>query len=693
MNRPQFVPAKYPHSRRVDQVDDLHGTLVADPYRWLEDLESEETRKWVADQNEVTFGYLSGIPDREAIRQRITDLWNYEKFGIPFKEGNQYFYFHNSGLENQSVLYTLADLNDEPRVLLDPNTMSAEGTVAIGAYRPSSDGTLFAYGVSAQGSDWQYIRVRDVATGVDLDDRLDWVKFSNISWDKKNRGFFYSRYDEPEGDQFATANYYQKLYYHRMGTDQNDDVLIYDDLHEKEWGFWGEVSDDGRYLVIHVRQGTEPKSRIYYKDLEASHDSEEGPVVKLLDSFDARYEFVGNDGTEFWILTDRDAPRARLVGIDLSDPAPSNWREIVPESSRTLETVVAAHDCLVAGYLEHAYSRVDMFRKDGRHIRTLDLPGIGTVAGFSGKVGERESFYAYTSFTSPPTIYSYDLEAGRSEVFREPKINASTSDFQTSQVFYESRDGTRVPMFLVHRSDLDLDGSHPTLLYGYGGFNISVTPSFSVRNLAWIEMGGVYAVANIRGGGEYGEEWHQAGIGPNKNNGLDDFVVAAEWLIENRYTSSSRLAINGGSNGGMLVGACMNARPELFRAAVPAVGVMDLLRFHKFTIGWAWTSDYGSPDNPDDFDVLYACSPYHNLREGVRYPATLITTGDHDDRVVPSHSFKFAAAIQAAQAGVHPVLIRIAVSAGHGLGKPTSMQIEEAADVLAFLTQELELRP
>ncbi len=689
MNRPEFVPSKYPISRRVDQVDDYHGKLVADPYRWLEDLESEETRQWVTDQNEVTFGYLSGIPDRERIRRRITDLWNYEKFGIPFKEGNRYFYFHNSGLENQSVLYTIADLTDEPRVLLDLNSMSAEGTVAIGAYRPSRDGSLFAYGVTAQGSDWQYIRVRDVASGLDLDDRLDWVRFSNISWDRDNQGFFYSRYDEPVGDQFAVANYYQKLYYHRMGTRQDDDILIYDNPDEKEWGPWGEVSEDGRYLVIHIRQGTEPRSRIYYRDLEANPVSADRHIVKLLNGFDARYEFVGNDGTEFWVLTDLDAPRARLVGIDLSRPGQPDWREIIPESSRTLETVVVAHDCLVAGYLEHAYSRVDMFRKDGRHIRTLDLPGIGTVAGFSGKVGERESFYAYTGFTTPTTIYRHDLETGDSEVFRQPKLHASTKEFETRQVFYGSPDGTRVPMFLVHHRDIELDGTHPTLLYGYGGFNISVTPSFSVRNLAWLEMGGVYAVANIRGGGEYGEEWHQAGIGPNKQNGLDDFIAAAEWLIENRYTSSSRLAIHGGSNGGMLVGACMTARPELFRAAVPAVGVMDLLRFHKFTIGWAWTSDYGSPDNPDDFDVLYACSPYHNLKEGARYPATLITTGDHDDRVVPSHSFKFAAAIQAAQAGPHPVLIRVAVSAGHGLGKPTSMQIEEAADVLAFLKQEL----
>ena len=686
MNSSGFVPPRYPVSRRVDHVDDYHGRKVADPYRWLEGLDSEETRQWVADQNEVTFGYLSQIPGREDIRGRITDLWNYEKFGVPFKEGNRYFYFRNSGLENQAVLYTMGDLADESRVLLDPNTMSAEGTVALAAYRPSRDGTLFAYGVSAQGSDWQYIQVRDVASGEDLEDRLDWVKFSNISWDKDSEGFFYSRYDEPVGDQFAAANYYQKLYYHRMGTSQSDDILVYDHPGEKEWGFWGEVSEDGRYLVIHVRQGTEPKSRIYYKDLEATPDVGDRKVVKLLDRFDARYEFVGNDGTRFWILTDLDAPRARLVGIDLSRPGPTDWTEIVPESKETLESVVAAHDCLVAGHLEHASSRVDVFSKDGRHLRTLDLPGIGTVAGFSGKVGEPELFYAYTGFTLPTTIFRHDLETGESEVFRQPQINASTNEFETRQVFFESPDGTRVPMFLVHRSDLDLDGTHPTLLYGYGGFNISVTPSFSVRNLAWLEMGGVYA-------GEYGEEWHQAGSGHNKQNGLDDFVAAAEWLISNRYTTSSRLAINGGSNGGMLVGACMTARPELFRAVVPAVGVMDLLRFHKFTIGWAWTSDYGSPDNPEDFDVLYACSPYHNLREGVRYPATLITTGDHDDRVVPSHSFKFAAAIQAAQAGPNPVLIRVAVSAGHGLGKPTSMQIEEAADVLAFLKQELVQHP
>ena len=679
----------YPESRRVDQVDDYHGHQVADPYRWLEDMDSDETRRWIAAQNEVTEQYLSQAPGRSEILQRVTDLWNFERFGVPFKEGGRYFYFRNSGLENQAILYTMEKLGGEPRVLLDPNTLSSDGTVALGAYAPSRDGRFLAYSLSAGGSDWQHILVREVDSGADLDDRLEWVKFSNISWRADHEGFFYCRYDEPSGDEFAGENYHQKLYYHRLGTSQAEDRLVYDNPDEKEWGFGGQVTEDGRYLIIHIRKGTEPKHCVYFKDFGESDAVDDRRVVKLLDSFDARYEFVGNEGEEFWFLTDRDAPRARLVGIDLRAPDPSGWREIVPETDATLEVVVAAGDVFVAGFLEHAHSRVELFATDGRLLRELELPGMGSVAAFAGKIGDREAFYAYTDFTSAPTIYRYDLATGKNEVFRSPRIDVAPTRFETKQVFYQSRDRTRVPMFLVHRTGLEPDGNNPTLLYGYGGFNISVTPAFSVRNLAWLEMGGVYAVANIRGGGEYGEDWHQSGIRRNKQNGIDDFVSAAEWLISNRYTNRKRLAIHGGSNGGMLVAACMVQRPDLFAAVVPAVGVMDLLRFDKFTIGWAWRSDYGSPDNPDDFPVLRACSPYHNLREGTEYPATMLTTGDHDDRVVPCHSFKFAAALQAAQAGQNPALIRVAVSAGHGMGKPTSMQIEEAADVLTFLKQSI----
>ena len=682
----------YPYSRRIDQVDDYHGTPVADPYRWLEDLDSAETRKWIIEQNALTEDYLSSLAGRDDIRERITHLWNFEKFGAPFQENGRYFYFRNSGLENQSVLYTMGGLGEEARVLLDPNLLSEDGTVALTVAKASPHGQLFAYGVSAQGSDWQEIRIRDVDTALDLEDRLNWVKFSMISWSRDSKGFFYSRYDEPGSDDaFVGANYYQKLYYHRIGTSQQEDVLVYDDPDEKERGFMGQVSDDGRYLIIHVRLGTETRNRIYAKELGSGASLDDRRVVKLLDQFDARYEFVGNNGTEFWIQTDNGAPRARLVGVDLEHPEPEHWREIIPECDATLESVVAVSGGFIAAYLEDAHSCLESHGLDGAHIRTLPLAGLGTVIEFSGKPSETECFYSYTSFTSPPTIYRYDVATGANEVFRRPALDVPADQFETRQVFYRSKDGTRVPMFIAHRRGLDLDEARPTLLYGYGGFNISVTPTFSVPRIAWLEMGGVYAVANIRGGGEYGEDWHQSGVGRNKQKGLDDFIAAGEWLIENGYTNRTRLAISGGSNGGMLVGAATTQRPDLFAATVPAVGVMDLLRFHKFTIGWAWVSDYGSPDNAEDFPVLYACSPYHNLVDGTDYPATLVTTGDHDDRVVPSHSFKFAAALQAAQGGARPTLIRIAVSAGHGMGKPTSMQIEEAADVLTFLKGVLEI--
>ncbi len=685
MTRREHVDLNYPESRRVDQVDDYHGHPVADPYRWLEDMDSDETRSWIAAQNEITEQFLDRVPGRSEILQRVTELWNFERFGVPIREGGRYFYFRNSGLENQAVLYTMEQLDGEPRVLLDPNTMSVDGTLALVAYAPSRDGRFLAYSVSTSGSDWQHILVRDVAGGADLEDRLDWVKFSDISWTADHEGFFYSCYDAPSGDEFAGENYFQKLYYHQLGTSQSADRLVYDNPDEQEWGFLGHVTEDGRYLVIHIRKGSGPKHCVYFKDLDESDAMDDCGIVKLMDGFDARYEFVGNARDEFWFLTDRDAPRARLVGVDLGRSDPSQWREIIPEGDATLEAVVAAGEGFVARFLEHARSRVELYGRDGGHVRELELPGIGSVVGFFGKAGGTEAFYAFTDFTSAPTIYRYDVATGKNEVFRSPQIDVVGSRFETRQVFYQSSDGTTVPMFLVHRTDLELDGNNPTLLYGYGGFNISMTPAFSVRNLAWLEMGGVYAVANIRGGGEYGEEWHQAGIRRNKQNGIDDFIAAAEWLTSNRYTSPNRLAIHGGSNGGMLVGACMTQRPDLFAAVVSAVGVMDLLRFDKFTIGWAWRSDYGSPDDPDDFNILRACSPYHNLREGTEYPATMITTGDHDDRVVPCHSFKFAAALQSAQAARSAAVIRIGVSAGHGMGKPTSMQIEEAADVLTFL--------
>ncbi|MCD8488792.1 MAG: prolyl oligopeptidase family serine peptidase [Desertifilum sp.] len=678
----------YPVSLRVDQVDRYHGVEVADPYRWLEDPNSEETQAWIEAQNQVTFDYLQQIPIRQKLKQRLTQLWDYEKYGVPFKEGDRYFYFKNDGLQNQSVLYVLDSLEGEPRVLLDPNQLSDDGTVALSGIAISEDGQLMAYGLSASGSDWQEWKVRNVETAEDLSDQLKWIKFSGASWTKDGKGFFYSRYDEPqESTQFNDINYYQKLYYHRLGTSQNEDILIYDRPDEKEWGFSGEVSEDGRYLIISVWMGTDSKNLLFYQDLSVP----ESPVVELINQFEASYSFIDNEGSCFWLRTDLDAPRGRLIAIDTEKSQRENWQEIIPETEQVLESIGLLNQSFVALYLQDAHTLVKVFDLDGSLIREIDLPGIGSAGGFSGKRCDRETFFSFTSFTTPPTIYRYDMVTGESTIFRQPQVDFNPDDYETQQVFYLSKDKTQIPMFITYKKGLKRTGDNPTYLYGYGGFNISLTPSFSVSNIIWMELGGVFAVANLRGGGEYGEAWHQAGMRLNKQNVFDDFIAAAEWLIANRYTNPAKLAIGGGSNGGLLVGACMTQRPELFAAALPAVGVMDMLRFPQFTIGWAWCSDYGSPDNPEEFQALYAYSPLHNLKSGTAYPATLITTADRDDRVVPAHSFKFAAALQAAHQGENPVLIRIETKAGHGAGKPTTKIIEEAADKWAFLVETLEV--
>jgi prolyl oligopeptidase len=683
-HRPRMT---YPPTAKTNVVDDYHGTKVTDPFRWLEDDNSPETRAWVEAQNKVTFAYLETIPARERIRARLTKLWNYERYGVPFREGGRYFFTKNDGLQNQAVLYTADALDAAPRVLLDPNTLSPDGTVALSGYQVSDDGNLLAYGLATAGSDWNEWKVRDVRTGRDLEDHLKWVKFSGASWLKDGSGFFYSRYDEPKpGEQLKGVNYYQKLFFHRLGTPQSEDRLIYERRDQKEWGFGGSVTDDGRYLIISVWRGTDPKNLVFYRDL-AQPDA---PVVELIREFEADFTFIDHDGPVFWFRTDLDAPRARVVAIDLRRPQREHWREVIPQSEATLKSVSAVGGRFIASYLKDARSVVKVFELDGRFAGDVELPGVGSAGGFGGKRAEAETFYSFTSFTTPGTVYRYDVAGGRSTVFRAPQVDFDPADFETRQVFYHSKDGTRVPMFITHRRGLKPDGANPTLLYGYGGFNISLTPSFSVSVLAWLEMGGVYAVPNLRGGGEYGEEWHQAGTKLKKQNVFDDFIAAAEWLIANRYTSPGKLAISGGSNGGLLVGAAMTQRPELFRAALPAVGVMDMLRFHKFTIGWAWTSDYGSADNAEEFKALLAYSPLHNLKPGTRYPATLVTTADHDDRVVPAHSFKFAARLQECQArGGPPTLIRIETRAGHGAGKPTAKLIEEAADKWAFLVREL----
>ena len=679
-------PLAYPKAARVDTQDDYHGTKVSDPYRWLEDVDSDQTKAWVTAENEVTFAYLASIPGREKIRSRMTKLWDYERYGTPFKMGGHYFFTKNDGLQNQSVLYTTETLEGQPKMLLDPNKLSADGTVALSGLSISEDGNLMAYSLSSSGSDWQVWKVRDVATGADRSDELNWVKFSGASWSIDGTGFFYSRYDQPaEGKEMTGANYNHKLYYHRLGAPQSDDLLVYQRPDHKDWLFGGSVTEDGRYLIINVSEGTDPKNRLFYKDLS----QKDAPVVELLNDFDASYNFIGNEGPVFWFHTDLKAPRGRVIAIDTTSPARERWKELVPERAETLTNVALINNIFVASYLKDARSQVELFRLDGSSAGELALPGLGSVTGFTGKRKDKETFYTYTSFTTPGTVYHYDLASGRGSVFKSPKVDFDPSAYETKQIFYKSKDGTRVPMFITHKKGLKLDGNNPTYLYGYGGFNISMTPGFSVTNLVWMEMGGVYAMANLRGGGEYGEDWHKAGTKLTKQNVFDDFIAAAEWLIANKYTSTPRLAIGGGSNGGLLVGACITQRPDLFGAALPAVGVMDMLRFHKFTIGWAWVSDYGSSDNPEEFKALRAYSPLHNLKPGVSYPATLVTTADHDDRVVPGHSFKFAAALQAAQAGSAPTLIRIETKAGHGAGKPTSKIIEEAADRWAFLVRTL----
>lgn len=683
---PQPPALTYPATQKTNHVDIYHGAEIADPYRWLEDDNAPETKAWVEAQNKVTFGYLDTIPERGAIRERVTKLWNYERYGVPFKNGGKYFFTKNDGLQNQSVLYVAESLEAEPRVLLDPNKLSEDGTVALSGYSISDDGAFMAYGLSTGGSDWQEWKVRDVRTGQDLSDHLKWVKFSGASWEKTGKGFFYSRYDAPkEGDALKGVNYFHKLYFHKLGTPQSEDALIYERKDEKEWGFGGSVTDDNRYLIIHVWKGTEQKNRFFYREL----GNPGAPVVELLSEFDAAYEFIDNDGPVFWFETNLDAPRRRIIAIDTRQPERANWKEIVPEAAETVRGIGMVNNQFVVSYLKDAQSVVKLFAPDGKFVREVDLPGIGSASGFGGKRSDTEMFYSFTGFTVPGTIYRYDMKAGKSSLYRQPTVDFNPAEYETKQVFYNSKDGTRIPMFITHKKGLRLDGNNPTYLYGYGGFNISMLPSFSVSMLSWMEMGGVYAMPNLRGGGEYGEDWHRAGTKLQKQNVFDDFIAAAEWLIANKYTRPEKLAIAGGSNGGLLVGACMTQRPELYAAALPAVGVMDMLRFHKFTIGWAWTSDYGSSDNAEEFKALRAYSPLHNLKPGVEYPSTMVTTADHDDRVVPAHSFKFAATLQQAHAGDNPVLIRIETKAGHGAGKPTAKVIDEVADKWGFLVKEL----
>ncbi len=680
---------KYPPAPSANQVDDYSGAKVADPYRPLENPDAPESRKWIEAEDKLTLDFLATIPERDAIKKRLTEVWDYERFGVPFKEKNRYFFSKNSGLQNQNVLYTTTNFFEKPRELLDPNVLAKDGTIALGGVDVTDNAKLMAYGLATAGSDWQQWKVRDVETGKDRQDLLDWIKFSNTSWKKDGSGFFYSRYDKPdEKNKLRSQVFGHKVFFHQLGTPQSQDKLIYERPDQKEWLFNAEVTDDGRYLIITVQRGTDPKNRIFYKNLVDPNFK----VVELLDRADAEYSFIDNEGPVFAFRTNLNAPLGRIVTIDTSKPLPPRIDELVAESKDKLEEVTSVGDRFVALYLHDAHSAVKLFKLDGSRDGEIVLPGLGTAAGFTGKRKERETFYSFTSFATPTEIFRYDFDKRASQVLFKPKVKFNPDDYVTEQVFYNCTDGTRVPMFISYKKGMKRNGQNPTYLFGYGGFDISMTPTFAPANLVWMEMGGIFALANLRGGGEYGEKWHEAGMLHVKQNVFDDFISAAQHLINNHYTSTSKLAIGGSSNGGLLVGACLTQRPDLYGAALPNVGVMDMLRFQKFTIGWAWTSDYGSADKPDDFSFLYAYSPLHHIAKGCCYPATMITTADHDDRVVPAHSFKFAATLQAAQGCDKPTLIRIETKAGHGAGKPTTKIIEETADRWAFLVKELGMK-
>lgn len=677
---------EYPDTRMDDVVDTYFGVEVADPFRWLEDDNSEETKAWVTAQNEVTFGYLERIPFRRQIHDRLTKVWDHERFGVPFWKNDLYFYFRNDGMQNQSVLYVREGLEGEPRVFIDPNTFSEDGTVSLTGLSLSDDARYMAYGISRGGSDWNELFVREVATGEDLDDHIRWAKFSGIAW--KDDGFYYSRYDTPPpGEELSAPNEHHQLWYHRLGTSQEEDRLVYRNPDHPRRNYSALTTEDERFLVM-VEMESSVGNALWIKDL----DRPGARFQHLIGDLQHNNRVVDHINGRFLVMTNYQAPLYRLVLVDPARPQPAHWQDVIPEGAHLLRGVSLVGGRIVANYLVDVVSRLYVYDMQGNRLSGIELPGAGSVGGFSGKKDESTAFFAYTSFNYPTTIFKFDMQTGTYEEYFRPAIDFDPEKYESKQVFYTSADGTRVPMFITHKKGLKLDGNNPTLLYGYGGFNVSMTPGFSLARILLLENGGVYAVANIRGGGEFGREWHDAGKQLNKQNGFDDFIAAAEYLIAEGYTSSEKLAIQGGSNGGLLVGAVANQRPDLFAVALPAVGVMDMLRYHLFTIGWAWAGDYGTSEDSVHFHNLYAYSPLHNIREGVNYPATLVTTADHDDRVVPAHSFKYIAELQRRHAGPNPVLIRIETQAGHGAGTSTEKLIEELTDVYAFTLYNLGFR-
>jgi prolyl oligopeptidase len=711
------IPAQsdaYPKAKKVDQVDVYHGTKVSDPYRWMEDTKSADTQSWIEQENRITDAYLKSIPERDFLRKRFTELWNYERYSAPSKVADGfYIYTKNDGLQNQSVWYRTDSINSPGKVFFDPNKLSEDGTAALSGSSFTEDGKLWAYGIARSGSDRTEWQVMNTQTGELLPDKLVPNRQGGISWLKDNSGFFYSAFPQTEqGGELKQETFNQKIYFHKLGTPQSQDFIVYERPDDKELFVGGFVTEDGKYFIIYANQGTRPQNMVYYmpltgfdpstglikgyvpgvavpdNDIAARRRSQIQPLVTTLD---ASYNFIGNDGRTFYFTTDKGAPMSKVVAVDTMAKM-GKWTDLIAESKDALQGVDLLNDQFVLNYLKDASTKIKIYDMKGTHIRDVDLPGIGTAGGFGGRRKDSETFYTFSSFNAPPTIYHFDMKTGQSKVFRKAGVKFDGSQYEVKQVFYTSKDGTKVPMFLTYKKGLKLDGNNPTLLYGYGGFNVSMTPGFSVGRVPWLELGGVYAMANIRGGAEYGLDWWKGGSHHNKQNVFDDFISAAEWLIANKYTSTPKLAIQGGSNGGLLIGAVLNQRPDLFGAALPAVGVMDMVRFPKFTIGWAWTSDYGDPTNADDFKALYKYSPLHNIKPGTKYPATLVTTSDHDDRVFPAHSFKYTAALQAAQAGDAPVLIRIETKAGHGAGKPTAKQIEEQVDIYGFLIRNLGIK-
>ncbi|MEO0789411.1 MAG: prolyl oligopeptidase family serine peptidase [Bacteroidota bacterium] len=677
------IEVNYPTTEKQDVVDNYHGTDVVDSYRWLEDDRSEETGAWVAAQNEATFGYLEQIPFREQMERRLTELVNYARTSSPFRVGDYYFFSKNDGLQNQAVIYIQDGLEGEPRVFIDPNQLNEEGTTSIGLMGADKTNRYMAYSRSDAGSDWRKMYVRDIETNTDLEDELEWVKFSGAAW--YGDGFFYSRYPAPaEGDELKGDNTMHSVYYHKLGTPQSEDKLIFNDEANPAYYHFGYTTEEEDFFILNQQPGTDGFA-VYVLDLRESNALDNPSFDLLFDGFSNKNYVVHNEGEDFWVQTDYEAPNYRLVKMKVGEPAPEAWTDVLPESENLLQSVSTGGGFFFAQYLEKATDHVYRMNYDGSDMQEVNLPGLGNVGGFGGKAEEEQLFYTFRSFTYPPTVFSYNVATGESTPFFEPELPFDPTAFEEKQVTYNSKDGTPVTMFIVHKKGMELDGQNPTYLYGYGGFNISLTPSFSAFRFAMLENGGVFAMPNLRGGGEYGEEWHQAGMLMNKQNVFDDFISAAEYLIDEGYTNSDKLAIAGGSNGGLLVGAAMTQRPDLFAVAFPAVGVMDMLRYHRFTVGKGWIPEYGCADSSRaEFENLVAYSPVHNLEDGTAYPATMVTTADHDDRVVPAHSFKFAARLQEAHEGENPVLIRIETDAGHGAGKPISKSIEEQADLWSF---------